>query len=206
MGDRSGGIAWLASFAAARGLRYEPEADERWLRAWEPFTTLKVPLRYEHALHGTGGARSVSIARAVVAVPPPAGVVTLPGAGALPEVGTWLAIVQDERPLSRIAVTNDFAGLFGEPLDFVGLPRRATHDPAFDHAFAAFARTDEELAEGLSPSLRRLLLSWRIPVHAETRPGGFILAPLSVSADAAGLDWFLAAIRFFGDKAQKRAT
>ena len=58
-----GPLYWIDAFAQSRGLRYEPEADERWLRAWEPYTTLKVPFRYEHALHATGANGSISVAR-----------------------------------------------------------------------------------------------------------------------------------------------
>ena len=53
-----GPLYWIDAIARQRGLRYEPDADERWLRAWEPYTTLKVPFRYEHALSATGGSGS----------------------------------------------------------------------------------------------------------------------------------------------------
>ncbi len=189
-------VPWIASLAAQRGLRYEPDADERWLRAWEPFATVRVPIRYEHALHATGTSGSISIARAVVSVP----------AGPPTERGFWLVIAQDERLRARAATTSDVGGVFGEPLDLVPMPRRATGDAAFDHVFASFAPDDLELAAALGPSVRRLLLSWRIPVHAELRPGGFVLAPVGVTADAAGLSWLVDAVSVFGAKAQKRAT
>src|SRR5688500_10573842 len=105
-----GPLHWIEAFASARGLRYEPEADERWLRAWEPYTTLKVPFRYEHALHATGGSGSISIARAVLEIPtapPPPGVPVPPPV----EYGSWIAIVQDERIKARAAVTSDFGSL-----------------------------------------------------------------------------------------------
>ncbi len=197
-------VYWMDAFAMQRGLRYEADVDERWLRAWEPYTTLKVPLRYEHALHATGAGGSISIARAVVEIPAPAappGVPTYPS-----EFGTWIAIVQDERIQVKAATTSDFGQVFSEPLDLIPLPRKATGDRAFDHVFASFAKTDEDLAQGITPSLRRLLLSWRVPVHAETRQGGFILAPVSVSADTTGLSWMLDAVHLFGEKATKRAT
>jgi hypothetical protein len=193
---------WIEAFAAQRGLRYEAEADERWLRAWEPYTTLKVPIRYEHALHATGGTGSLSIARAVVELPlPPA-----PHPMRPTEAGMWIAIVQDERMTAKVATTSDFGGVFGEPLDLVSMTRRATGDPAFDNVFASFAETDEELRRGITPSLRRLLLSWRIPVHAEIRPGGFVLAPVSIGADPSGLSWLLGAVAMFAEKATKLAT
>jgi hypothetical protein len=193
---------WIEAFAAQRGLRYEAEADERWLRAWEPYTTLKVPIRYEHALHATGGTGSLSIARAVVELPlPPA-----PHPMRPTEAGMWIAIVQDERMTAKIATTSDFGGVFGEPLDLVSMTRRATGDPAFDNVFASFAETDEALRRGITPSLRRLLLSWRIPVHAEIRPGGFVLAPVSIAADPSGLSWLLGAVAMFAEKATKLAT
>lgn len=197
-------VPWLAAFAAQRGLRYEPEADERWLRAWEPFATVRVPIRYEHALHATGSVGSVSVARAVF---------DLPSRGAAPtpsprpsEVGCWLVIAQDERLDGRAAVTSDTGGVFGDALDLVPLPRLPSGDPAFDHVFASFAEDAAALQRAITPSLRKLLLGWRIPVHAELRPGGFVLAPVSVAADPTGLSWLLDAVGLFGAKAQKRAT
>ena len=128
-----GPLYWIDTFARSRGLRYEPEADERWLRAWEPYTTLKVPFRYEHALHATGGSGSISIARAVLEVPSP---VVTPHALPAYEVGSWIAIVQDVRIKARAAVTSDFGSPFAEPLDLVTMPRLATGDAAFDAVFA----------------------------------------------------------------------
>jgi len=197
-----GPLYWIDAFAQQRGLRYEPEADERWLRAWEPYTTLKVPFRYEHALHATGAGGSISIARAVIEMPPPPVPTQLPPV----EVGTWVAIVQDERLKTKAATTSDFGSVFAEPLDLASMPRLATGDPAFDHVFASFAANKEDLAASITPSVRRLLLSWRIPVHAEIRPGGFILAPVSVAADDRGLAWMLDAVHLFGDKATKLRT
>jgi hypothetical protein len=194
-------VYWIEAFSAQRGLRYTPDADERWLRAWEPFTTLKVPIRYEHALEATGGVGSITIARAVMerAVPPP------PAPPMPSELGTWIAIVQDERLKVKAATTSDFGGIFGEPLEIATMIRRSTGDPQFDHVFATFAASDEDLKKGITPSMRRLLLSWRIPVHAEVRPGGFILAPVAVQADDRGLAWMLNAVHLFGEKANKRS-
>jgi hypothetical protein len=194
-------VYWIEAFAAQRGLRYTPDADERWLRAWEPFTTLKVPVRYEHALEATGGVGSITIARAVMerVVPPP------PAPPTPTEIGTWIAIVQDERLTVKAAATSDFGGIFGEPLEIATMTRRSTGDPQFDHVFASFAASDDDLKKGITPSLRRLLLSWRIPVHAEVRPGGFILTPVAVQADDRGLAWMLSAVHLFGEKANKRS-
>jgi len=189
-----GALPWLAAFAQQRGLRYEPDVDERWLRAWEPYATVRVPYRYEHALHATGSGGSLSIARAVLEV----------GGGAYPtEVGTWVAIVQDERFTTRAATTCDFGSAFAEPLDLVSLPRRGTGDRDFDHVFASFAASDDDLAGAISPSVRRLLLSWRIPVHAEIRAGGFVLVPVALGPDERGLAWLLEALQLFGHKATK---
>ena len=198
-----GPLYWIDTFARSRGLRYEPEADERWLRAWEPYTTLKVPFRYEHALHATGGSGSISIARAVLEAPSP---VVTPHALPAYEVGSWIAIVQDVRIKARAAVTSDFGSPFAEPLDLVTMPRLATGDAAFDSVFASFAASAEDLSTGITPSVRKLLLGWRIPVHAETRAGGFILAPVSLSPDDRGLAWMLEAVHLFGEKATKPRT
>lgn len=193
-----GSPIWIEAFAAQRGLHYEAAPDERWLRAWEPFATLKVPIRYEHALSSTGSSGSITIARAVVqtsARPPHA-----------TELSTWIAIVQDPRIAATAATSSDFSGVFNEPLDLVTMPRWATGDAAFDHVFASFAPTQDDLRRGVTPSLRRLLLAWRIPVHAEVRPGGFVLAPIAVNADDRGLAWTLEAVHLFGAKATKPAT
>lgn len=185
-------VPWIEAFARERGLRYEPDADERWFRAWEPFATLRVALRYEHALSATGGASSVSVARIVVERTPSS------------EVGSWIAIVQDERLSAKAATTNDFTGVFGEPLDLVAPARRPTKDAVFDHVFASFSETPEALEEALTPSLRRLLFSWRTPVHAEIRPGGFVVAPVTLSADDVGLRWLFSALPLFREKATKK--
>src|SRR3954452_3247803 len=103
-----GPLYWIDAVARQRGLRYEAEADERWLRAWEPYTTLKVPFRYEHALLSTGANGSISIARAVLEMPSVATPAALPPV----EVGTWIAIVQDVRIKSKAAVTSDFGSVF----------------------------------------------------------------------------------------------
>jgi hypothetical protein len=194
-----GPLYWIDAVARARGLRYEPEADERWLRAWEPYTTLKVPLRYEHVLSATGGTGSISIARAVLELPAPPTPAPMPPY----EVGTWIAIVQDVRITAKAAVSSDFGSPFAETLELVSMPRLATGEPAFDHVFASFATSPDDLATAVTPSVRKLLLSWRVPVHAETRPGGFILAPVSLSADDRGLSWMIDAVHVFGAKATK---
>jgi hypothetical protein len=186
-------LPWLEAFAHARGLRYEPEADERWLRAWEPYATVRVPFRYEHVLSATGSYGSLSLARAVLELPGPF------------EVGTWLAIVQDERLHTRAATTSDFGSPFAEPLELVPLRRRTTGEPTFDNVFASFAESGDALVSAITPSLRRLLLSWRAPVHAEIRPGGFILTPVSAPPDGRGLSWVLDAVHLFGEKANKQA-
>ena len=197
-----GPLYWMDAFARSRGLRYEPEVDERWLRAWEPYATLKVPFRYEHALHATGANGSISVARAVLELPrPPA-----PPPGAIYEVGTWIAIVQDVRIEARAAVTCDFVSPFAEPLELMTMQRLPTGDAAFDHVFASFAGSAEDLARAMTPSARKLLLSWRVPVHVETRPGGFFLGLVTLGADDRGLAWLFDAIHVFGEKATKRTT
>ena len=185
-------IPWIAQLAAERGLRYEPEADERWLRAWEPYATLKSPIRYEHALLSTGAGGSLSLARFVV------------NTAADAEASAWIAITQDMRlSATRAAATSDRPGIFGEGLDLVGMPRRRTGDPQFDATFASFAPEEEDVATAIGPSLRKLVMSWRVPLHLEVRKGGFILAPVALAADRRSLEWFVTAIHLFGEKAAK---
>jgi hypothetical protein len=175
---------WLAAYATRKGLRYSPEGDERWLRAWEPYTTLRTPVRYEHVLESTARERSLTLAR----------LVTEEGASA------WIAIAQDEKTRGKAAATSDASTAFREPADLVSSPRRATGDDAFDRIFAAFSPSDEELGLAINPGIRRLTLSWQTPVHFEVRPGGFVVAPVALGADEASLSWLLRAVQAFGDK------
>ncbi|HWL86150.1 MAG TPA: hypothetical protein VNO21_10130, partial [Polyangiaceae bacterium] len=166
----------MAAFAAQRGFRYEPDADERWMRAWEPFVTVKVAARYEHALQSTGEAGSITLARIVASLD-----VRWPdGTQRTQESAAWIAIVQDVRMDAVAAGTCDAGSAFAEPLDLVTMPRRPTGDPAFDRLFVTFAPTAESLARAVTPSLRKLVLGWRIPLHFELRKGGFILVPAAL--------------------------
>ena len=190
--------SWLAAYAAERGLAYEPEADERWLRAFEPFATLRTPIRYAHALHATGARGSLSIARLVTEREP---------GDERPEPSAWIVLAQDDRlPGVLAAAASDPAPTspFAEEVDLVTLPKRLTGDSAFDRTFASYAPTDRDLATAITPSLRKLVLSWRIPVHFEIRSGAFILAPVTLPADPASLGWLLGAAQFFGEKAARR--
>ncbi len=189
-------VPWVAHYAATKGLRYEPDADERWLRVWEPFVTLKTPHRYEHALEATGTTGSLTVARMVQET-------VVPG-GASYESASWIAIAQDVRMESVAASTCDVGGVFGEPLDLVTMPRVRTGDAAFDPIFATFSPSKEDLARAITPSVRKLVLSWRIPLHFEVRKGGFILAPVALPADAGSLAWLVRSIEVFGEKAAKR--
>ncbi|MFO0663777.1 MAG: hypothetical protein U0174_07495 [Polyangiaceae bacterium] len=201
-------VPWLSDFARRAGLRYEPDADERWFRAWEPFATLRVPVHYTHALHATttDGYASISIARMAVTVKHWG--TQMPSET---EVRAWVAIVQDARidsviqpSTGAVAVTSDRGSPFAEPLDLVTLPRQRTGDPAFDAVFASFAKVSlSERPSPISKSLRKLLLSWGVPVHAELRPGGFVLCAPLLPADPASVSWLVTASGIFGEKASK---
>ena len=193
-------VYWIADYAARAGLRYEPGADERWLRVWEPYATLKTPLRYEHALHLALPNGSMTIARFELA----ANVPEMPRGMPQPKgPEAWIVIAQDERLLGgRACGTCDAGNVFAEPLDLVTVARRATGDAAFDHVFAVFSDKPEDIAR-ITPSLRKLLLSWRAPVHFELRPGSFILCPVAVRADVPGLAWLISAAQLFAEKAAK---
>jgi hypothetical protein len=182
--NEAGTVPWLVDYAGRKWFRYAPEADERWLRAWEPYATLRVPLRYEHVLEATGDVGSLTVARFVVEG----------GASA------WIAIAQDTRVKGRAALTSDGASAFREPLDLVTLPRRTTGDAAFDAVFATFAPSADELADAVSPRMRRLAVSWRTPAHVEVRAGGFVLAPVALGADPASLSWLVDAVYALGNR------
>jgi hypothetical protein len=194
-------VGWIAQYAAQRGLKYEPDADERWLRAWEPYTTLKTPIRYEHALYATGSAGSLTLARFSV----PTEVMAPSGGVAEVEASAWICIAQDLRMVATAATTNDPRRIFAENLELVAMPRRPTGDALFDRSFATFAPSAEDLATAITPSLRKLLASWNVPVHAEIRKGGFVVAPVSLGVDPTSLSWLAHAAHVFGDKASKRA-
>jgi hypothetical protein len=180
----SGYVPWLVEYAGRKGFRYSPEADERWLRAWEPYATLRVPIRYEHVLESTGDVGSLTVARFVVES----------GASA------WIAIAQDTRVKGRAALTSDGGSAFSEPLDLVTLPRRTTGDAAFDAAFATFAPSAVDLSEAITPRVRRLAVSWQTPAHVEVRAGGFVLAPVALGADPASLSWLVRAVYALGNR------
>lgn len=190
---------WLSDYAARSGLRYEPEVDERWLRVWEPYATLKTPIRYEHALHLSAVSGSLTIARFVLqATRDP-----IPGGPPTKGPEAWIVVAQDERLTGgRACAVSDSSGVFAEPLDLVPMPRRPTGDAAFDHAFASFSETPEDLAR-ITPSLRKLVLGWRVPLHFELRKGGFILSPVALRADPPSLTWLVQSAQLFADKAAK---
>ena len=190
----------FADFAARRGLKYDADADERWIRAWEPYATLKVPVRYEHAMQATGEVGSVTIARMVTTVDAMYG-----GVQRTQDVSSWIVIAQDVRMTADAAATSDPKSPFAEPLDLVSTPRRATGDAAFDRVFASFAKTPEALAAAINPSVRKLTLGWRVPLHFEIRKGGFVLAPVALGADPMSLTWLVEAVHLFGAKAAKSA-
>jgi hypothetical protein len=190
-------VPWIAHFAATRGFRYEPDADERWMRVWEPFATLRVPIRYEHALSATGDIGSITLSTIVQEVPAPH------LHSGKREVAAWLAIVQDERIKGKFAITSDRHLLFGEPLDLVSMQRQSGGDAWFDGIFATFGQTQEAVTEALTPSLKKLVMGWQTPLHAEVRPGGFVLCAVALPPDHAGLAWLADATTQFGAKATK---
>ena len=188
--------SWLAIYAEKHGLSYEPDADERWLRAFEPFVTLRTPHGYAHSLSATGSGGSLSLARLIVGE----------DAGP-PERTAWIAIAQDDRLPGPSAPPRRDAtppSPFAEDPELVSVPRRRTGDGVFDRVFAAYSPSDDDLARAVTPSVRKLVLSWRIPLHFEIRPGAFILSPVALPADPASLAWLLGAVQFFGEKAAKR--
>jgi hypothetical protein len=184
-------VPWLVDFAMRAGLRYEAEPDERWLRVWEPYVTLRTPIRYEHAVSSTGETTALTIARFVL---------TPRDGYAVGDEG-WIAIGQDERLLgARVAATNDVNPIYRD--ENASLPRRMMGDPAFDAAFATFAPTESDLVS-INSRVRKLVLGWRAPVHFEIRQGGYVLAPTALRPDAASLAWLLDAARVFSAKAGK---
>lgn len=186
-------LAWLAAFAEQSRLRYEPEPDERWLRVWEPFATLKTPAHYEHALHRAFDTTAISIARLVLT----------PGLDPTQTNAAWIAFVQDEGLTGPpAAATNDRGEPFRDTTATVG--RQLTGDAGFDQVFASYSQSAATLALAVSPSLRKLTLGWRTPLHFELKQGGFVLAPVALPYDPQSLAWLTSAIATFAEKAKKR--
>lgn len=190
-------VPWIEAFAAHRGYRYEPDAEEGWLRAWEPFRTLRVALRYEHALHGTGEAISITLARMIVSVP------TIVDPAQHVEYATWIGIAQDARFTVAAAMSSDRQSVFREDPQLMSLPIARTGDPSFDAIFSVFAAAGADASRAISPSLRRLLLSFQTPLHADIRAGGYIFAPVALGFDPASLAWLDQAMFSFADKGTK---
>ncbi len=184
-------VPWIAEYALRAGLTYEPEPDERWLRVWEPYVTMRTPIRYEHALSATGTTNALTVARFVLS----------PREGFAVGDEGWIAVGQDERLTGRVAATNDASPIFRD--DAVSLPRHPTGDAAFDAVFATYAESETALATSLGDSVRKLTLGWRAPIHFEIRAGGYILAPVALRPDATALAWLLDAARVFANKAAK---
>lgn len=184
-------VPWLAEYALRAGLTYEPEPDERWLRVWEPYVTLRNPIRYEHALGVTGTTSALTVARFILT----------PRAGFAVGDEGWIAIAQDERVRGKAAATSDVNPIFRD--DATSFPRRSTGDAAFDAAFATFAESDEA-ALAITSSLRKLTLGWSVALHFEIRTGGFVLAPTALRPDAQSLAWLLDAARVFANKASSK--
>ena len=187
-------VPWISDYAVRAGLRYEADPDERWMRVWEPYATLKTPIRYEHAMHGTGTSNAITVARFILA----------PRAGYAVGDEGWIAIAQDERLRGKAAASSDAGPLFRDSA--VPIPRQRTGDAAYDAVFTCYAESPEALADAVTPSLRKLTLGWRAPVHYEIRPGGFILAPVALRPEPSALSWLLEAARIFGEKAAKRTA
>ena len=188
-------VWWMADFAVRSGMRYEPDVDERWIRVWEPFVTLKTPIRYEHALHATGTSAALTLARFVLA----------PRPGWAVGDEAWIALVQDEDIRGpRAAASSDAGGIFSDTV--TSLSRQLTGDPAFDAVFSSFAESSAALAEAVTPSVRKLTLGWRTPVHFEIKPGGFVLAPVALRPEPQSLAWIVEATRLFAEKAKKRPS
>jgi hypothetical protein len=183
-------VPWLVDYALRAGLKYEPEPDERWLRVWEPYVTLKNPIRYEHALSTTGTTSALTVARFVLA----------PREGFAVGDEGWIAVGQDERLAGTVAATSDVSSVFR---DEVSLPRQSTGDPAFDAVFATFAPSADAITAILNPNVRRLALGWQTPIHFEIRPGGYVLAPVALRPDPPSVAWLVDAARVFANKVAK---
>jgi hypothetical protein len=192
-------LPWLSSFADQAQLRYEPDADERWLRVWEPFLTFEPPFEFSHSLSSVGSIGSVNLARGVIAALPgeaPAMQATQPPCFA------WIAFVQDTRAISRlgppIAVSSDRRSPFAKVLP--ASRAIATGDRGFDQAFQTIANEESLVAARLTSPVRQLLLGWNAPMHLEIRSEGYALCFPWLPADPTRLRWLLEAIALLGRK------
>lgn len=182
-------IAWLAQVASRRGLRYQPAPDERWIRVWEPYVTLRVAESYEHALESTGVHGSITVSMFSVRSPYLS--------------RSLLALVQDPRIVRAVAVTNEVGTTFREDPELLSSRRTPTGDAVFDSRYATFRVGADDPSEALSPSLRKLLLGWNVALHLELRPGAFVFAPVGLPLDARSVDWVVEVLPLIAQKAQK---
>jgi hypothetical protein len=183
-------LPWLAQYAESTKLRYEPEADERWIRVWEPLLTVAPAYGFSNALSMTSDERSVTMARMMTE-----------GFGR--RLYAWAAFVQDTRVLSRlgtpVATTSDANSPFCAS-QVAGSTRRMTGDQAFDQVFRSYAAEEAMLGARLGTGVRSLLLGWRVSLHLEVRNEGFALVFPQLPADPPSIAWMFDAIVLLGRK------
>jgi hypothetical protein len=185
------GSTYIAQWAAASGLRYEPQPDEAWFRRWEPHDTIAPPSRYINSCTWTA---------------PPGHVVV---------VEPWYA-PEDTEPLQRTVIafavhpglTRRAAMRVGEHfltrvafLESPPPPTVTVGDPVWDANVATFGASTRDAETAFHPRLRKLLSGWGFQGHLEIRPGGLVLYYAGLQPTPEGYARLLRIVHQIVDKA-----
>lgn len=154
----------IAAWAASRRLAYQPNPDEGWFRAWEPFDTIAPPTLYLNAVTW-----AQPNGQAVVVEPWYAD-----------EDGTPLdrtLLVFATHPALRCKASARGGEHFLTRVAFLESrppPAVEIGDALWDRHMQTFAWTAEEGRQGFHRRIRRLLAGWGFQGHLELRRGGLV--------------------------------
>ncbi len=173
----------IARWAAANAFKYSPRPDPSWFQQWEPYDTIVSPTAYLNACMRSyhPGQRHVALVEPWVA-----------DEGFEPIDRTMLALVN--HPALRWKVSARIGESFLTRVAFVSSPAPPavkTGDEAWDQVANTFAWDQVHLTNGLTPKLRKLLLSWGFQGHLELRQGGLVLHVAGLHSAPEDLDRLL---------------
>lgn len=174
-------------------MRYDADPDERPLRVFEPFVTLRRPRRYEHMLHVVRDAGSLWLGRVKVEIE-----------GQRSCAESWIALGQGRHFGSAAAASRHDPTPFNQDAHDADLAPQTMPYPDFAAAFHVFAESRADARDAIPRGLQELMLGWGLPLHCELRPDIFVLAPVTLPFDEPSLTWLLAAAKLFGTTAAQR--
>lgn len=163
-------VAWVKH----KGWPYQLWPDLTWYSSWEPFETIVAPSRYFNAVQVP-----IQGAHAVVVEPWNA-------LGDITPLGrTLLAFVEHPGLFYRASCRTGGSYLTRVAyLDGSKPIRQFVGDPEWDDSIETFADSPLDAARALTPSLRKLLLSWHFEGHLEIRKGRLMLHVADVEPSA----------------------